>query len=393
MSFLEETSNLFSLVKESNFDLGIIYSQNPNAVYIVILIAIAFLFIGMFFIKNIFKKAEILRLVSKIQNNSDFDDFDYKLSKIATELSKRGIEVANNLNLLKEDILNSQLLLLKNFSIKKKIKSYKQMSFVYSLIAKNSKKYAIEELSKYYEEKSKSLLSENLLQEIKNYSENISFKENDIKYVNSIVSYAKGLENPQSILSPLQEQINRHSFAFNLDLFKFTKGLDRIDSGQIFENCNNQIKALFENNDTKISELILFYMFENGEKQEVYKHISNLKNPMYLQSLYFYFFAKMDDIDLDLAFVKNETQINQNYKEHLDNKITFNWKDLGLIKHILNAPRVLETIGHIDYRNVLERIEKLENVVDYNAKVAEILEIARNAETIAKEAKAIARSK
>ena len=393
MSFLEETSNLFSLVKESNFDLGIIYSQNPNAVYIVFLIIIVFLLIGMFFVKNVFKKAEILRLVSKIQNNSDFDDFDYKLSKIATELPKRGIEVANNLNLLKDDILNSQLLLLKNFSIKKKIKSYKQMSFVYSLIAKNSKKFAIEDLSKYYEEKSKSLLSENLLQEIKNYSESISFKENDIKYVNSIVSYAKGLENPQSILVPLQEQINRYSFAFNLDLFKFTKGLDKVDSGQIFENCNNQIKALFENNNTKISEIILSYMFENGQKQEVYEHISNLKNPMYLQSLYFYFFAKMDDIDLDLAFVKNETQIKQNYKEHLDNKITFNWKDLGLIKHILNAPRVLETIGHIDYRNVLERIEKLENVVDYNAKVAEILEIARNAETIAKEAKAIARSK
>ena len=93
-----------------------------------------------------------------------------------------------------------------------------------------------------------------------------------------------------------------------------------------------------------------------------------------------------------MAFVKNETQINENYKEYLDNKITFNWKDLGLIKHILNAPRVLETIGHIDYRNVLERIEKLENEVDYNAKVAEILEVARRAETIAKEAKAIARS-
>jgi hypothetical protein len=131
---------------------------------------------------------------------------------------------------------------------------------------------------------------------------------------------------------------------------------------------------------------------DNNEEQKVYDYISNLKNPIYLQSLYFYFFAKKDDITLDLAFVKNETQINQNYKEHLDNKITFNWKDLSLIKHILNAPRVLETIGHIDYRNVLERIEKLENEVDYNAKVAEILEVARRAETIAKEAKAIARS-
>jgi hypothetical protein len=392
MSFLEKTSDFFSLVKESNFDLGIIYSQNPNGVYVVVLVILVILLIVAFFVRNSFKKSQLLRLVSKIQNSSDFDEFDLKLSKIVEELPKRGLEVATSLNLLKDDILNSQLVLLKDFNVKKKIKSYKQISLQYSLIAKNSKKYAIEELTKYYEDKSKSLLDENLLKEIESYYKNISFKENDLKYINSIVSYANTLSNPQSILAPLQDEINRFSFAFNLDLFKFVKNLTKENSGQIFENCNKKIDSIFEDGNTKISEVILSYMLDNNEEQKVYDYISNLKNPIYLQSLYFYFFAKKDDITLDLAFVKNETQINQNYKEHLDNKITFNWKDLSLIKHILNAPRVLETIGHIDYRNVLERIEKLENEVDYNAKVAEILEVARRAETIAKEAKAIARS-
>jgi hypothetical protein len=393
MSFLEKTSDFFSLVKESNFDLGIIYSQNSNGVYVVVLIILVLLLIATFFVKNAFKKSQLLRLVSKIQNSSTFDEFDSKLSILVLELPKRGIEVASSLNLLKDDILNSQLVLLKDFNIKKKIKSYKQISVQYSLLAKNSKKYAIEDLTKYYEDKSKSLLDDNLSKEIESYYKNISFKENDIKYINSIVSYANSLGNPQSILTPLQEEINRFSFAFNLELFKFIKGLTKESSGQIFESCNKKIDSLFENTNTKISEVILSYMIENNEKQKVYDYISKLKNPIYLQSLYFYFFAKKDDIDLDLAFVKNETQINQNYKEHLDNKITFNWKNLELIKSILNAPRVLETIGHIDYRNVLERIEKLENEVDYNAKVAEILELARRAETIAKEAKAIARSK
>ncbi|MBU0924574.1 hypothetical protein KKG81_06780 [bacterium] len=392
MSFLEKTSDFFSLVKESNFDLGIIYSQNPNGVYVVVLVILVILLIVAFFVRNSFKKSQLLRLVSKIQNSSDFDEFDLKLSKIVEELPKRGLEVATSLNLLKDDILNSQLVLLKDFNVKKKIKSYKQISLQYSLIAKNSKKYAIEELTKYYEDKSKSLLDDNLSKEIESYYKNISFKENDIKYINSIVSYANTLSNPQSILAPLQDEINRFSFAFNLDLFKFVKNLTKENSGQIFENCNKKIDSIFEDGNTKISEVILSYMLDNNEEQKVYDYISNLKNPIYLQSLYFYFFAKKDDITLDLAFVKNETQINQNYKEHLDNKITFNWKDLSLIKHILNAPRVLETIGHIDYRNVLERIEKLENEVDYNAKVAEILEVARRAETIAKEAKAIARS-
>ena len=392
MSFLEKTSEFFSLVKESNFDLGIIYSQNPEGIYVVILTILVLLLIVAFFIRSAFKRSQLLKLVSKIQNSSTFDEFDEKLSTLNLELPKRGVEVANSLNLLKDDILNSQLLLLKDFSIEKKIKAYKQISNQYSLIAKSSKKYAIEELTKYYEDKSKSLLNDNLSKEIENYYKDISFNENDIKYINSIVLYANSLSNPKSILVPLQEEINRFSFTFNLNLFKFIKGLTKEESGEIFENCNNKIDELLQDSNTKISEIILDYMIENGEIQKVYDYISNLKNPIYLQSLYFYFFAKRDDIDLDLAFVKNDTQINQNYKDHLDNKITFNWKDLGFIKHILNAPRVLETIGHIDYRNVLERIEKLENEVDYNAKVAEILEIARNAETIAKEAKAIARS-
>ena len=393
MSFLEQTSEFFTLVKESNFDLGLIYSQNANGVYIVVLIVLILLLITAFFIRNAFKKSELLRLVSKVQNSSDFDEFDRKLSKIALELPKRGVDVAFSLNALKTNILSSQLALLKDFSIKKKIKSYKQISSVYSLIAINTKKYANEELTKYYEKTSQTLLNENLINEIETYYKNASFKENDVKYVNSIVAYANTLKSPELILTPLEEEINRFSLAFNLDLFKFAKALTKEESGKLFIYFNNKIDALFANNNAKISDVIISYMMEIGQKEKVYEYISNLKNPNYLQSLYYNFFAKDEDnINLDLAFVKNETVINENYKEHLDNKITFNWKDLPLIKYILNAPRVLETIGHIDYRNVLERIEKLENEVDYNAKVAEILEVARRAETIAKEAKAIARS-
>jgi hypothetical protein len=393
MSFLEKISDFFALVKESDFDLKLIYSQDPNSVYILVLIVLVILLIVAFFIRSAFKKSELLRLVSKVQKCSNFDEFDSKLSKIALELPKRGEEVASSLNVLKEDILTSQLALLKDFSIKKKIKSYKQMASVYSLIAINSEKYANEELTKYYENKSQKLLDENLIKEIESYYKNISFKENDIKYVNSIVAFANTLRNPELILNPLQEEINKFSLAFNLDLFKFVKALTKEESGKLFNNYNDKINALFASDNVKISEAIIAYMILKGEKEKVYNYISNLKNSTYLQSLYYNFFGKEEnDINLDLAFVKNETQINQEYKEHLDKKITFNWKDLSLIKYILNAPRVLETIGHIDYRNVLERIEKLENEVDYNAKVAELLEVAKRAETIAKEAKAIARS-
>lgn len=393
MSFFEKLSNFFALAKESNYDIGLIYSQNSEGVYWVILILLSMILIGVYFVRDTLKKSEMLRLVSKIQDSTSFEEYDVKLNKIATQLPKRGIKVASSLNLLKEDILKNQLILLKDFDIKKKIDSYKKISTNYSLIATNSKKFAIDELSKFYENKAVEILDKNLFEEIENYYKNTKFSEKDIEFVNAIVSYSNGLSNSKDILSGLKNEISRFSFAFNFDLFKFIKGLDKVNSGSVYTFCNEEIDLLLVDGNVKISEVILSYMLSNNEKQKVYDYISNLKNPIYLQSLYFNFFGKKDDLDLALAFVKNETQINANYKDHLDNKITFNWKDLSLIKYIINAPRVLETLGHIDYRNVLERIEKLENEVDYNKTVAEILEIARRAETTANEAKAIARSK
>ncbi len=156
---------------------------------------------------------------------------------------------------------------------------------------------------------------------------------------------------------------------------------------------NKKIEELFCSEREKISVAILAYVLKTDEKQKVYDYISNLKDKNHLQTLYFNFFAKSKDIDLDLAFVKNETEIVNDYKEYINSQITYNWKDLKLIKYLINSSGVLRIIGHIDYRNVLERIEKLENEVDFNATVAKILEVSRNAEKIAKEAKAIARSK
>lgn len=393
MSFLENISYFFPLLKEAKYDLGLIYSQHPNSVYSMLLLIAILAVIITFFVMNAIKKAQLLKLVSKIEKNSNFSEFDESLTRIATELPKRGVEVANSLNSLKDDILNAQFKLIKDFNIKDKIDSYTKLSQNYSLIAKNSKKYNIEELSKFYEEKSISLLAENLAKEIENYYKKSRFAQKDVEYVNAIVKYANSLDDSSIVLKPLQNEIDKFSLGFNLELFKFVKSLDKNLSGQIYTNCNEKINRLFENQTSRISSSILKYMLEKDEKQKVYDYISFLQDANYLQSLYLNFFGKTDDINLDLAFVKNDTEIKNDYKEYLDSKITFNWKDVAYIKHILNAPRVLQVIGHIDYRNVLERIEKLESEVDFNATVAKILEVARNAEKIAKEAKAIARSK
>ena len=393
MSFLENISNFFSLLKESNYNLALVYSQDSSSFYSVLLLLLIVILIVGYFIRDSFKKAELSKLISNITKVSNFSEFEQKLSKIADEISKRGLEIANKLNLSKEDILTKGLVLTKDFDIKQKIEAYKKISSDFSLISKNTKKYNIEELSKFYEEKSISLLEDNLLKQIENYYKNVRFTQTEAENIDFLVSYANSLSNPLVILKPLENEINKFSFTFNLELFKFIKKLDKNSSKVLSYALNKKIEEVFCSEREKISVAILAYVLKTDEKQKVYDYISNLKDKNHLQTLYFNFFAKRKDIDLDLAFVKNETEIVNDYKEYINSQITYNWKDLKLIKYIINSSGVLRIIGHIDYRNVLERIEKLENEVDFNATVAKILEVSRNAEKIAKEAKAIARSK
>lgn len=393
MSFLENLKEFFSIAQETNFDLSQIYAQTPNGVYSVALVLAVVLLIIIFLIRRSVKISSAVKLVSNIQNSSNFDDYDTKLEKLASELPKRGVKVAESMNLQKQDILNKELELLKDFNIKEKIEKYQKIASKYALIASNSKKYHIDDLTSYYEEKSKTLLSENLFVEIQQYAKNAFFNVDDVEYVNSIVQYANTTEESQSILNVLISEINKFSYGYNLDLFKFTMALTKDNSVQVYENCNEKLKAVLTSENEKVSDIILNYMLENGLKEDVYSYITNLKSKVYLQDAYNNFFANTDDIDLDLAFVANETIIDSDYAAHIDNSITSNWRDLGHIKHIIEAPRVLETIGHLSYRSVLERIEKLETEEETNKAVAEALETARRAEEIAKEAKELAKQK
>lgn len=393
MSFFEEIKNSLSLLKESNYDFGVVYSQNPNNINIFILISIVLLLSIIILLINAFKKSQLSKDISTIKDSSDFLEFDKKLTKISKEISKRGIEIANKLNLTKNDIYEKALFLIKDFNIKEKIDAYKKISNNFDLISKNTKRYEIGELNNFFEEKSISLLEKNLLKEIESYYKNTRFCENDVEFVNSIVSYSKNLPNPFSILNPLQEEINKFSLAFNLDVYKFVKKLTKNFSGEIFVKSNKKLDDLFKNEEAIISEVILKYILENENKQIVYDYISNLKNKIYLQNLYYEFFEQSDDLDFNLSFIKNKTEIKNDYKEYLDSQITYHWKDLEYVKYILNAPRVLQIIGHDDYRTILERMEKLQKEIDFEKSVSQILEVAKNAEKIAKEAKAIARSR
>lgn len=393
MSFLENLKEFFSVAKETNFDLAQIYTQTPDGVYSVGLILVAILLIVVFLIRRSMKISSTVKLVSKIQNAKSFDEYNSGLTKLAAELPKRGKKVADSINVQKNDILNKELELLKDFNIKEKIEKYQQISSQYALIASNSKKYRMDDLTSYYEETSKTLLSQNLAIEIEKYYTNSYFTLDDVEFVNSIVQFANSQENTDEILNPMIKEINSYSYAFNLDLFKFTKALSKDESNQVYTNCTEKLNDVLTSKEDKVSDVVLSYMLDNGYEEDVYVYVSGLENAIYLKDISNNLFAKKDNIDLDLAFVANETKIDLDYAFHIDSLITDNWRDLGYIKHIIASPRVLETIGHISYRNVLERIERLETEEENNKAIAEALETARRAESIANEAKAIARQK
>ncbi len=393
MDIFGKVTDFIALVQKSDYDISLIYSQDPNTIYIILLIVLALLFGVVFTINNWLKTTELSKLISEIKDTKNLEEYDNKLDKIILELPKRGSKVASSLNSVKEDILKNHLKLLKDKDIKEKIKSFKKISNSYSLICEILKKYNLEELSKFYNFKSKTILENELFDEIEFFYKNSSFKKEDAIFVDEIISYANTTINPSDIINPLFIQINRFNFGFNLDLYKFIKALDKNKSEKIYSECNKKMNNLLNDENAKISEVILSYMLENNEKEKVYAYISNLKDSLHLQGLYYNLFAKKDDINLDLAFVKNETKINGKYKEHLENQITFNWKDLSYINHIIKSPKVIDILGHTDCRVILERVEKLEKEASDNQTIAQVLEVVKRAEAIAKEAKAIARSK
>lgn len=390
MDFFNYIKEFFTIAAQNNYDLAVVYEQTPQGFYSTLFLLLVVLFIAFYFIRRDVKIKSAVKLSNNIVSEKSFENFDKNLEQLIAELPKRGEKLANSINENKELILNSELELIKNFDISKKIDCYENISSKFSRLETLSKKYNIQELSSFFNEKSKSLINENLLNEIKSYISNCSFEQNSIEHIKSILKYCNNSENSYEILSLIKAEISRLSFEYNVSINSFSKEITKEHNKDFFDFLNKKIKDIFENEESTISSKVLKFYYNNEQKNEVFNYISSLKNEIHLQQLYYELFGKLDDIDLDLAFVANETKIQEDYKNYLDNKFTFNWSDLALVKKILEAPRVLETIGHIHYRNVLERIEKLENQKDNNKAISQALEIARRAEFIANEAKQIA---
>ena len=382
-------SEFLTIAKESNYNLIEIYKQAPNESLILLGVVLVAIFLVYFFISRSIKISNAVKLVDKIQDSKTYDEYNQKISILIEELPKRGISVAQALNNSKDHILFRSSKLLTNMNIEQKVQKYLEISSSYSLLAQASKKYNIEELTQFYELKSKELLEINLDEEIAYYYQNTYFTPSEVNNVNTIVKYANSLENPDLILKPMIDTMNKFSYGYNIDLFKFIEKLDEKESMQVFTNCSEKMEELFTSGNSEVSINILDYLLEKEETQKVYDYISALKLAPYLQQLHNLYFDKKDDINLDLAFIANPTKIDSNYKSYLDESLTSNWRNPEHIEFISKAAGVLDVLGHMEYRTLIERMDNISIENENKKMVEEALAIAKRAESIALEAKSL----
>lgn len=379
-------TEFLSIAKESNYNLIEIYKEAPNEMLIILGVFVLIILVLFFLIRRSTKISSAVKLVDKIQDSKSYDEYNQKITTLVEELPKRGLKVADVLNASKDHILLRVSKLLVDMNIKEKVEKYLEISDKYSQLALGSKKYKNDELTQFYEIKSKELLDINLNEEIAYYYQNTYFTEKEIDNVNAIVKYANSLENPDLIIKPMLETMNKFSYGYNMDLFKFIEKLNEKESKQIYVNCTEKIEELFTNGQSEVSINILDYLLNKGENEKVYKYISNLNLVPYLQQLHDLYFDKKDDINLDLAFIANPTKINSNYKKYLDETLTNNWRDAEHINFISKAPGVLDVLGHIEYRTLIERMDNI-GIENENKKMVEdALAIAKRAESLALEA-------
>ncbi len=382
-------TEFLSMAKESQYNILEIYKNAPEESLIALGIIVLFVLVIYFLIRRSMKVNSAIKLVDKIQDCQSYDEYNQKITALVDELPKRGLKVADVLNASKDHILFRTSKLLANMSIGEKIEKYLEISDKYSKLANGSKKYKNQELTEFYECKSCELLDVNLAEEIAYYYENVYFTENEVENVNAIVKYANSLDKPESIITPMLRTMNKFSYGYNIDLYKFIEKLDEKESKQVFENCSLKMEELFTSGEKEVSINILDYLLEKEEKLKVYDYISTLKLAPYLQQLHDLYFNKKDDLDLDLAFIANTTEIESSYKVYLDEKLTENWRNPEYIEFISKSPGVLDVLGHMEYRTLIQRMDNIKVETENRKMVEEALAIAKRAESIALEAKSL----
>ncbi len=147
-------TEFLSIVKESKYNLIDIYKQAPNETLIILGVLFLVVVIIYFLTRRVIKISNAIKLIDKIQDSKNYDEYNQKITILIEELPKRGTKVADVLNASKEHILFRSSKLFKNMQIDEKIEKYLEISLKYKELANVSRKYKNDELTSFYDIKS-----------------------------------------------------------------------------------------------------------------------------------------------------------------------------------------------------------------------------------------------
>lgn len=385
---VQKIMDFFTFVKDSNYDVAIIYAQEPMMVQIIggVLFVILIL---IFMVNRSLKRYGKLKILANMDNSKNsFDEYQSYMNKVVKILPSANDEFMKIFETNKDSYYTTQLAKLEDFEIDEKIAKYQEMSQTYRLLGNATSKN--QELSAYYETIANDLLDGKLYSEITFYIEDLNFSEETIPHIEAIVAYANILEESESILDQLTNKLQNVDFGANLDIFLFVRSLDSEKLVQIYEYCITKQDELFEDENIKISSDILDYLLENDEKDKVYNYIKTLTLATYLQELNYKYFNQNDNLEFDLIFMANPTEINSKYKEYLESKLTDNWRDDDFIESLIKSENIANIIGHETARLTIERVDSLRKEYDEKEILDEALQTAQDAKAIALEAKELA---
>jgi hypothetical protein len=386
----KEVIDFLNLVKDLNYDVMAIYAQEPTAMHIIggVLFVVLILII---MINKSLSKSNALKTLTYMQDpENSFELCQSYMNKIVKIMPKAQQQFKELFVSNKDDYYEIQLKLFKDMEIDDKIVKYQEMSKTYQQLSD-----AIvdnEELAEFYKDTSESLLTDKLFNEISSYIQDLNFSEETVSHMESIVAYANTLEEPELILNKVTDKLQTVDFGSSLDVFMFVRSLDSEKLTQIYDYCIAKQNELFEDENVKISSDILDYLLQNDEKDKVYSYIKTLKLATYLQELNYKYFNQDDNLEFDLIFISNLTEINSDYVDYIETKLTDNWRDDNFIEMLVESENVLNVIGHDRVRQVIQRIDSIRKDYDEKQILDEALQTAKNAEMIAIEAKKIAES-
>ncbi|SFV75698.1 hypothetical protein MNB_SM-3-1134 [hydrothermal vent metagenome] len=392
----KEITDFLQLAKDLNYDIEKIYEQSPIFINVSGGIILSTILLVML-MRSSLRKSKASTALKNLENpDLSFEDFQKNLAIIAEFLPKSNKKFRQQLSEVVNQHYKNQIHTLDDAQIDEKIDKLQAMAQTYkdlSIGAKKDKK-----LSETYKKFADGILDSKIYYEISNYIDTLYFNEQSVPYLEKIVAYANEMgADGVKIKDQLMERLQEFDFGASLEIFLFVRSLDPEKLGDIYDYCIKKQSELFEKNDAMISDEIIDYLMEHGHKEEMYQYIKNLTHSVHLKELSKKYFNQTPNENLDFAFIANKTEINHEialeYKTYILDKITDHWKDKEYLATIIERENVANVAGHDEIRKVIERIDQINDEEEERVKIEEALEIAKNAQAIALEAKELAEGK